>query len=226
MSQVFLPWILLVASQIVLVVTPYLSKLLNAKLRSGGYSYLVLRIVVLGGILFHFLPHIIEHAGWTAILVLIAGAGLAFALDHYALRASSSRLLAGGLVFAFCLHGFVDGYSLRESGGLVSELIGVMVVVHRIFAGLFLWQVCTDYYSKTHGVYVLAGLALVTVAGFLIGPSFVGDFVQVSHAEENHHIGPYFEAFILGGLSHLGFHKNSAKIKAKSFSTIKETKNV
>lgn len=201
MNASFLPWILLVASIIVLAIVPKLYSLISRVSGKTGHLATILNWSLVAVIVGHILPEVIDHAGYIAVLVAIVGFLSALALDYFGGKINAGKFIPVLVLIALALHGVLDGLAIKESGAGLVNGIGEVVVFHRLFAGLFIWQVCTENYSNKVGWIILGLLGLGTFVGFFSGPQVI-ELLEASHSVA------FLEAFMAGGLLHVAFHRN------------------
>jgi zinc transporter, ZIP family len=108
----------------------------------------------LGIALIHLLPEAIQHAGWWALIPLVAGWGVAAALTRWSGAScpacEGSHAPAVPLQFGFpllgilALHSILDGVALGASDGHhhSAELLSAAVVIHKLPEGLAIAAVC------------------------------------------------------------------------------------
>jgi zinc transporter ZupT len=201
MNESFLTWILLCVSIFVLVAVPFLSDFI--KNRTGKIKYVgkILNWVFAAVLVFHLLPEVVGVAGYPAAIVAFVGFLVALGLDSLGSKLNAWKYIPAVVFVGLSLHGFLDGFAIKLSSGTLVHGLGEVVVFHRIFAGLFIWQVCAENYSKKVGISILSLLGITTILGFFFGTDLLRNnafYVNIS----------YIQAFIIGGVLHIAFHRD------------------
>ena len=204
MNNSSLTWILFGVSIIVLFVIPFLAEFLKRGSTKFPLIGKILNWTLAAVVVFHLLPEVIGVAGYPAAVLALTGFLLALGLDSLGSRINAWRFIPAVVFIGLSLHGFLDGFAIDLSNKSMILGVGEVVVFHRVFAGLFIWQVCVENYSKKVAASILGLLGLATIAGFFFGADLLKNTsVYLNIA--------YIQAFIIGGILHVAFHRDVTK---------------
>lgn len=206
MDKSFLPWFLLIVSIFVLVAVPFINKYIQRFGKRVKNLDKILNWGFAGILVFHMLPEVISVAGYSAIALAVAGFLLALGLDSLGSKVNAWRYIPAVVLIGLSLHGFLDGFAIQLSKGQMVHGLGEVVVFHRLFAGIFIWQVCIENYSKRVAGIILALLGVATVIGFVTGPVLLKEYSVYANAS-------FVQAFVLGGILHIAFHRDVSSSK-------------
>lgn len=210
MNPTFLTWFLLFVSIFVLALIPFVSSFLKSKTKGIKSVSKILNWLFAAVIALHLLPEVIGVAGYKAALVAVAGFALSLGLDSMGRKLNAWRYIPAVVFVGLSIHGFLDGFAIRLSSGLQHvHGIAEVVVFHRIFAGMFIWQVSTENYTKKTAVVLLSLLGVTTVLGFFFG-------LQMLRSHSVYLNISYIQAFILGGVLHIAFHRDVSSEKPEA----------
>jgi zinc transporter ZupT len=194
----------LLASIAALIVGPLVHELAMrlrpAASRAIGAIDRLLFAVVVALVLVKLLPHVVEDAGWPALVVTALTWGLLFATDR-ALRdrvshadQAASWLALGGVA----AHEALDGVALATTAGTGLPWV---LILHRLTVGLAVWLMLRQLYSRRLATLGLCAVAGVTVAGYAAG-------TELSRVLEGRWIG-FIQAAVAGALLHLAAHRHN-----------------
>lgn len=203
MHGTFLAWFLLCVSIIVLGVVPFLSNLLKNRTKKIKHVGKALNWIFAAVLAFHILPEVVGVVGYVGGVVAGAGFILALGLDLLGKKVNAWKYIPIVVFTGLSIHGFLDGFAISLSSGHHDHVhgLGEVVVFHRLFAGLFIWQVCIENYSKNVAIWMLSLLAFSTVLGFFFGSDLLNSY--------SFHLNvSYIQAFVIGGVLHVAFHRD------------------
>lgn len=196
----------LILSLVALALGPVLLTILHARgaLLEALDGFVL--FVITGLVLFHILPHGIEHAGWAALIA--AGIGLGGPLlierlrDRSAEQAHSAALVLA--VIGLVLHGGMDGIALGAQVGeskVLADPISLAVILHRVPDGIAAWWVLRSSRGAKTAIGVLVLVAFFTVLGFRFGAR-----IQTTQSFSHSLLG-LFQALVAGSLLHVIVHE-------------------
>lgn len=172
-------------------------------LRAGLDGFVLVAILGIVGI--EVLPTILHSAGPVAILFLIAGLVLPWALETAFWRATRIHdYILWLAAMALALHGFTDGIALAigdsalEGTDLRTDLLALSVFLHRLPIGLMLWWLIRSRYGAGSAITALVILGIGTLTGFALGDVRVLRVPPITIL--------CFEAFVAGSLMHAMVH--------------------
>lgn len=200
MNSSYLPWIFLLVSLFVLVVVPFLYGQIIKRGEKLRYLKKIMVWSLAALISFHMLPELIATLGYRAVLIALLGAGTAVIVEVAGAKVGAARYMGLLALLGLSLHGLMDGFAIKTSDGNLVHGIAEVVVIHRIFAGVFIWQICVENYSKLTGTLILSLLGLMTVFGFFLGQQMLQNSY---HVTQNIYL---VQAFALGCILHIAFH--------------------
>jgi uncharacterized membrane protein YraQ (UPF0718 family) len=193
-------WLLL--SLFALFVGPALLGLLGE--RRTGLSFMdgFVVVAVPGLIFLHFVPEALEHGHPLPLLALVAGFWLPVATEKL-FRDTEGRtdrlaLLLG--VTGMGVHGILDGAALPSVSTGGETGFGLAIVLHRVPTGLAVWWMVRSIFGSAQAAFALAGLAVVTVIGWL-GGAGISAVVGTEAVE-------VYQALVGGSLVHVIFHRS------------------
>lgn len=196
--------LLLLWSLLALVLAPLLYRIaLRVRFAVDALDGFVL--VAIGGIvLMHIVPHSVEAAGWTALVVALAGLlgpGMTERLVARAARPAHTLALLLA-VAAVALHAFLDGAALKSSAMLSDRqglTFALAVILHRLPEGLTIWWLLRPRWGAAIASLVLGLVAVSTTGGFFGG--------EVVLWEATTRWLALLQALVAGSLLHVVIHR-------------------
>lgn len=156
-------------------------------------------LVTIGGlVLLDIIPHAIEHRDLFALLFMVLGFALpsmAERLFHYGVHRTHTAVLALAII-GLAVHSALDGSAIAQSDADVTRLLGYGVLLHQLPVSLMIWSVLGD--RPRVSWLVLAGMAVVTVLGYLAEPTIFAVLPERA--------GLWFEGLVGGSLLHVIAH--------------------
>ncbi|PHX65347.1 MAG: hypothetical protein CK550_05305 [Gemmatimonadetes bacterium] len=156
-------------------------------------------LVSIGGlVLLDVLPHAIHNRDVWAFVFMLAGFALPTVAErafHYGVRQTHAVVLMLALA-GLALHSMLDGSAIAKTASLSSSTLGYGVLIHQIPISMMIWWVLSD---RPRLLYlVLAGMALMTIVGYQLGPSLFAILPEQA--------GRWFEGLVGGSLLHVIAH--------------------
>ncbi len=183
--------------------------------RQHRLTAIALHVLVVAGILalvlLEILPECVELAGWTALIA--AGAGLlgpVLAERHVREQTTCARPTLRSVALwlalaALGLHAFTDGMALLagdDHGHAHGGGLPLAVTLHRLPEGAALWWLMRPRGERA-ATFSLLGIALCTIAGFLVGHAAIPNLGAAGMA--------LFQAFVGGVMLHVLAHARVGK---------------
>lgn len=193
---------LLLLSLILLFVGPVLYQWL----RRGGFvarAFDTLIIAVLVILMaFLLIPESWLELGYWSIALMLTGYLVPGLLEHLIKRAAHtfhvvSLLLA---LAGLALHAMLDGAALTVSNGAAPSQLPLVVVLHRMGAGMMLWMMVQPVFGRHVAFAVLSFVALATIAGYQLSELVLG--------LEGYHAMSVIQAIIIGMIVHSLVHRS------------------
>jgi hypothetical protein len=143
-------------------------------MQSGGLiakavdrTILVAMVIV---VFFLLVPEAFESLGWFALFLIAAGYLLPGALESVVKKSAHTFHLISMLMAlaGFALHAMLDGAGLAGSSLQASGNLALVIVLHRLGAGLVIWLIVQPAFGTRVALAMLAMIATVTVVGFYL----------------------------------------------------------
>ena len=148
------------------------------------------------------IPQLIWTTGPTVILMILLGLVLPV-LTEKALH-NTSMIHKIALIFSIlglAIHTLLDGAALAMES--IDTNLALGVALHRIPIGLFVWWFIRPHFGLLAAYTMLGFIAVGTLFGFNFAPGIVAPLQTTAVA--------YFQAFVVGTLIHVLFHKPPIK---------------
>lgn len=157
-------------------------------------------VVIVALVVLDILPELIELAGPGVMLAMLFGLALpALSEKAFHNRAVVHKLAAMAGVCGLLIHALIDGAALSMEDS--HHNLALSVALHRIPIGLFVWWFVRPHFGTMVSVSMLALIATGTLLGFFYTDALVAPLQTNTIA--------YFQAFVVGTLIHVIFHKPS-----------------
>ncbi len=175
----------------------------------NGFVFVLIAVLVAAEIL----PSLISTTGPGVLLMLLVGLALPVVMEklfhHTDIVHKSAVFLA---IFALFIHTLADGAAL----GLHSaeHHLSLGVVLHRIPVGLFVWWVIRPQFGSLVALVMLAIIAVGTVLGYGFAERVLPHIETSTVA--------YFQAFVVGTLIHVLFHRPHEESECSSTNKAKQ----
>ena len=198
---------LLSLSILLLFIAPLLSMLSLKKdyifSSLSGFIFVVLAALICVDII----PELIEASGWEIFFFLLLGLLMPFVSERlfYQTNTVHSAVIVIGML-GLVIHTMADGAILATHDA--GENLAIGVALHRIPIGLFVWWFLKPHFGSTIAYIVLSMIA----SGTLLGYAFAESILNLLHSNEV----AYFQAFVVGSLIHVLFHKPPIKTTCSS----------
>lgn len=157
-------------------------------------------VVIVALVTLDILPELVEIAGPGVMAAMLFGLALpALSEKAFHNRAVVHKLAAMAGVCGLLIHALIDGAALSMEDS--HHNLALSVALHRIPIGLFVWWFVRPHFGTIVSVSMLALIAAGTLLGFFYTEALVSP-LQTS-------LIAYFQAFVVGTLIHVIFHKPS-----------------
>ncbi|MFT5139287.1 MAG: hypothetical protein ACI9H8_001200 [Lysobacterales bacterium] len=152
----------------------FVGPLLYHRMQRGGLiakaldrSIVIAMVIV---VFFLLVPEAFEGLGWIALLLIAAGYLLPGALETVVRKSAHTFHLISMLLalVGFALHAMLDGAGLAGSSLQSSGNLALVIVLHRLGAGLVIWLIVQPAFGYKVALTTLTMIALVTVVGFYL----------------------------------------------------------
>lgn len=198
---------LLVLSIAFLFIAPLLNLLCSKKdyVFSSLHGFVFVILATLIGI--DIIPELIDNAGTPVYLFLLLGLLLPFVTENvfqHSHLVHKSVLLIG--ILGLLIHVLADGAVLAENEPGTN--LAFAVAVHRIPIGLFVWWYIKPNFGSTVAYLILSIIATGTIIGYELA-DWAFSTLHVTEIT-------YFQAFVVGSLIHVLFHKPPFRITCSS----------
>ena len=196
----------LVAASIVLLAIGPLLAHFSRQTRTALAALDSFALITVGGlVLLHVLPHALVEEGWVAAAVALAGFIGPFTVERLGEKMSRAghHVLVALVAFGFIPHALLDGVALSIEPAEAAahhgpSLLPFAVVFHRLPVGFAIWWIVRPNQGAAKATAVLATISIATVAGYLLGDSYLGSFQSRGFV--------LLEALVSGALLHVVVH--------------------
>ncbi|WP_394132587.1 metal transporter [Shewanella maritima] len=159
--------------------------------------------VSLGGlVLVHILPELLEHGGILTlafVMVGLWGPSASEKLFHQYSSITHNITLTLGIA-GLLLHTVTDGGAMALAQHEdYSILLALGVIIHRLPVGLAIWWLLKPQVGSRWAMIVLAGMMLLTCAGYFASEQFMHQISLENTA--------YLQAFVTGSILHVVLHQ-------------------
>ena len=183
--------------------------LLYHRMQSGGMiakaldrSIVIAMVIV---VFFLLVPEAFEGLGWIALLLIAAGYLLPGALESVVRKSAHTFHLISMILalVGFALHAMLDGAGLAGSSLQASDNLALVIVLHRLGAGLVIWLIVQPAFGYKIALATLSMIALVTVIGFNLSEQMLPFANQDSTL--------IIQSLIIGTIMHSLVHREHVK---------------
>ncbi|TDF39252.1 hypothetical protein EYS14_06925 [Alteromonadaceae bacterium M269] len=160
----------------------------------NGFVFVIIAALV--GV--EILPELIGTEGPEVTIMLLLGLALPFISEkmlHRTRVVHKVAVLVG--VFGLIIHILADGTALAMES--VDANLALSVALHRVPIGLFVWWFIRPHFGSIVAYVMLSLIAVGTLLGFHFSDSILSPLQTSTVA--------YFQAFVVGTLIHVLFHK-------------------
>lgn len=147
-------------------------------------------------------PNLIDTAGPEVILMVILGLVIPVLTERAFHNTSTIHKVAVFIgIFGLVIHTLADGAALAMES--VEANLALSVALHRVPIGLFVWWFIRPNFGTYAALSMLGVIAGCTLVGFMFSETMIGPTQTNTVA--------YFQAFVVGTLIHVLFHKPPMK---------------
>ena len=180
----------------------FIAPLLNTLSLKKDYFFSSLNgfvfVIIAALIGFDIAPRLIHAAGPEIFLIILCGLFLPVLVEklmHKDNQVHKAAILAG--VIGLIIHTLADGAALAMHN--IDHNMALSVAIHRIPIGLFVWWFVKPHFGAITAYLMLAVIAISTLFGF----NYADSLTTIVHSQSV----AYFQAFVVGTLLHVLFHK-------------------
>jgi uncharacterized membrane protein YraQ (UPF0718 family) len=148
------------------------------------------------------IPQLIETTGPNVIFMILLGLVLPV-LTEKALHNTSTihKTAVVVSILGLAIHTLIDGAALAIES--IDANLALGVALHRIPIGLFVWWFVRPHFGNIAAYAMLGLIAIGTLLGFSFAPEIISPLKTSTVS--------YFQAFVVGTLAHVLFHKPPIK---------------